>query len=190
MFTRLLVNTNKIKKNCQIIKNIAKKYKYKHLIAVLKGNAYGHGVELIAPIVLKNGFDTIAVARVIEAIELRKKVKGKYNIIIIGMADYDEIELVKKYDLIIPITSFEYANNLVKKFKNKLNGLKIQFKLNTGMNRKGFKDAETLNKAFNLLKKYNCKIIGIYSHIYHNSDLIKVKKQFKLFEIIAEGVPN
>ena len=42
------------------------------IIAVVKGDAYGHGAEVIAPEALKSGAEYLAVARLNEAVSLRE----------------------------------------------------------------------------------------------------------------------
>ena len=54
------------------IREIRKSIKDKEIIAVVKADAYGHGAIDIAPVLLENGADKLAVAVITEALELRK----------------------------------------------------------------------------------------------------------------------
>jgi alanine racemase len=188
MLTRLEVNVATVKKNILFIKKeIKDKLKFEHITATLKGNAYGFGIEKIANLCLANGVDTIAVARMSEAIQLRQLVKGKYEIMLIGIVDNEDVALAIKHNAILPVTSIEHANEMA---KLNIKNLKIQFKLNTGMNRIGFKNKEDLKAAYTLLTKKGVKVMGVYSHIYDNGDVEKSKKQFDLFEELASAIPN
>ena len=54
--------------NFEIIKQTAKS----KICAVVKANAYGHGVEIVAPALQKAGADFFAVSNIEEAVELRE----------------------------------------------------------------------------------------------------------------------
>jgi alanine racemase len=188
MLSRLLVNTEQLKKNCLFLKKELKdKLKFKHLTATIKGNAYGHDATLVAPICLANGIDTLAVARLSEAIQLRQNVKGKYEIMIIGIVDEEDIALAKKYNVSIPVASLDQAKKML---KYDLKNLKIQYKLNTGMNRIGFKDPVELLETYKLLTKKGVNNFGVYSHIYDNNNIEKTVKQFDVFEKLLNAIPN
>jgi alanine racemase len=58
------------------------------------------------------------------------------------------------------------------------------------MNRIGFKDGEELLSAYKILDKKQVKHVGIFSHIYNNSVISDVKKQFVKFEKLLQFIPN
>ena len=53
------------------IREIKKNINGEEIIAVVKANAYGHGAIDIAPVLIENGADKLAVAMLSEALELR-----------------------------------------------------------------------------------------------------------------------
>ena len=68
----LVVETEKIKHNLKIIKEIIEKNNQKtKIIAVIKGNGYGLGLIEYAQLLVDNGIEILAVATVEEAIKLR-----------------------------------------------------------------------------------------------------------------------
>lgn len=145
------------------IKQIKKKYNnYKYYIGVVKANAYGHG-DYIVNDLIKGGINYLAVSSLEEAISIRK-----YNqdipILVLQPIPLEYIDIVIKNKVTITIESLVYAKELVdKKLSDKLN---IHIKLDTGMNRLGFKDKEEVYELTKLLKN-NSKIYleGIYTHI-------------------------
>ena len=67
--TYVEINLNNISDN---IKNIIKKYPdYKYYIGNVKGNAYGHGYEIVNTLV-DSGINYLAVSSLDEAISVRK----------------------------------------------------------------------------------------------------------------------
>ena len=62
------IDINALKHNFEIIKKTANGTK---IMAVVKANAYGHNVDIVAPILDKNGADAFAVSNIVEAVELR-----------------------------------------------------------------------------------------------------------------------
>ena len=84
-------------------------------MAVVKGNAYGHGSILVAKKLRELGVNDFAVANIDEGIELRKNnIDG--NILILGFTDISRLNDVIKYDLIQTIVDYNYFL-MVKKAK-------------------------------------------------------------------------
>ena len=66
------------------------------IMAIVKANAYGHGMIEIAKKLNEIGIEDFAVATLSEGIKLRKNnIKG--NILILGYTDINEIENIIKY---------------------------------------------------------------------------------------------
>ena len=116
-----------------------------HLMAVVKANAYGHGVVEVTQKALESGADSLGVARIEEGIELRKAGVNESVLIFIKPPSLDELrirlkkrgtddqasierrlvtavtELEKsnKYDYIIVNDNLEIAYNELKKALSK-----------------------------------------------------------------------
>jgi alanine racemase len=125
--SKVLVNVKKIADNCKFVTSkMIKDFKYR--IAVVKGNAYGHGVENVVPVAIKNGFNLLAVARVSESVEVYnvlKKIKKEkeIKIIILSIIDDIDIPLCIKYGFIVPISNLEQVKHYA---KLNVKGLNIQ----------------------------------------------------------------
>ena len=172
------INLNNLKNNIDLINSrITNPTK---IMAVVKANAYGHGLVFIAKYLNKINITNFAVATLDEGIKLRENnIKG--NILILGYTSLGNIELVKKYDLIQTIVDKEYYNNLVK-----LNiKIKTHIKVNTGMNRVGisYNDISFIKKIY---QDHKLEVLGIYSHFCcadtkKRSDVIFTETQIKRF---------
>ena len=157
------IDTKVINENIKTIMNA--RPGYKNYIMVVKGNAYGHGFELLKHID-KNLVDTFAVATFEEALEARKYLDYKYDILILQPISIINVKECKKNNFIITVSSFDYYKKLIK--INEIDSLKIHLKLNTGMNRLGINKKEEINEIYNDLiieKKYNIILDGIFSHL-------------------------
>lgn len=144
------------------VKEIKQHYPdYKYYIGVVKNNAYHHGIKCVNAL-KKGGINYFAVSSLEEALDLRK-----YNLDT-PVLILEPIELESIYDCInnnITITvesldSMKSLNEMKLPYETK-----IHLKLDTGMNRLGFKNREELEKAFEMIKENNKIFLeGIYSH--------------------------
>ena len=156
MNNNVIVDLNNIGHNARTITNTFKDYKY--YIAVLKGNAYGHGMKIVNKII-ENGFNYIAVFSLNEALEVRKYNKD-IPVLLLCPISVNELEIAKNNNFTITVHDIDYLKELLKlDYK-----LKIHLKLDTGMNRLGFKDKAEVVYAVNAIKESNYVLEGIYSH--------------------------
>lgn len=129
------------------------------MMAVIKAGAYGSDSIPLAKHLLRCGIDYLAVAYFDEAIELREE--GIDGPIMIMNPDPSQEYLAAKYDLELEIYSLEQ----LEAFLNHANEyLKIHLKIDSGMNRLGFKKAD-LPKAIELIKENRgVEVKSIFSH--------------------------
>lgn len=160
--TYVEINLDNIAYNMKKIKDVVGKDVA--VAAVVKANAYGHGAVDIAPTIMENGGDYLAVATLSEALELRKHY-STYNIFIMGYTPDEYLEHVVINNITQTVFSYRQAellNDLGKKHNKKP---KIQIKYDTGFNRLGFKDCqESINEIDDIFKLNNIEIEGIFSH--------------------------
>ena len=81
-----------------------------------------------------------AVATLNEALEVRKYINKDFPIMCLQPVELNDIKLCIKENITITIPDYEYYKELTKIKSNKK--LKIQIKLNTGMNRIGINNKE------------------------------------------------
>lgn len=160
METYLTINLDAIKENVIKIKELNKNSMF---CAVVKANAYGLGSVEIAQYI-ENGVDYFAVAKVSEALILRKN-GIKKPIIILGYVSYKDVDLCTKHKIDIPIYDIEYAKKINSNLNNKIN---VHIALDTGHSRIGFRDYE-LDKIRELKNLKNINVISAFSH-YASAD--------------------
>ena len=151
-------------------------------MAVLKANAYGHGVDGVAPF-LAPCADYIGLALVEEGIHLRKL--GIHTpILIMGGSLPEQVPLFIKNDLILAASTpelLETADYLARKAKTKL---KVHLKIDTGMERIGVHDYESESFIQKSVACSHLEIEGIFSHFANSEvpDLRHAKLQLERFE--------
>ena len=183
MNNNVIIDLNNIGHNAKVITNTFKDYKY--YMAVLKGNAYGHGMKVVNKII-DNGFNYISVFSLNEALEIRQYNKS-IPILLLCPILLEELDIAKTNDLTITVHDIDYLKELLKlDYK-----LKIHLKLDTGMNRLGFKLPEEVVYAVNAIKESSYTLEGIYSHFstiglfdpYYDRQVKKFKELTSLVDL-------
>ncbi len=103
------VNLDAIAQNVKNIKKLIGEKK--ELMAVVKGNAYGHDILEVSPVVLENGATRLAVARLEEAIFLRKA-GITVPILVLGLPLKQQAEFLVSYDITPAVCEFEMIEKL------------------------------------------------------------------------------
>ena len=183
------INTDALIHNLKAIKAANP---HKKIISVVKANAYGHDVNIVAP-AIEDLSDMLMVAEINEALELRA-LGIKKPILIAGYTPCQYADLLEKESLVQCVYSLDYARALNENAKSTI---KVHLKINTGMERLGFdpKDITSeLLKELSSLKKL--KIDGIFTH-YAESDncgsdfsSLQTKSFIKALEILKDLKPE
>jgi len=134
------------------------------IMAVVKSNAYGHGLVECAKIFNKAGVKWLGTVNLDEALTLRQH-NLRCRILVLSYFDPNKlIEAVKK-NITLTIYSYQAAQQL-DKIGNKLKRkIKIHFKVDTGTSRLGILTEESFILISKILKLPYIKIEGIFSHL-------------------------
>lgn len=174
--TYLKIDLNKLEHNFNCVRN--KLPNNIKILGVIKANAYGHGAVEIGKF-LDGKCDFFGVACIEEAVEL-KKAEIKTPILILGRVFPFDIETAVKYDVRIPIFSYDDAvalsNEAVKQGKN----MPFHFCIDTGMSRIGFQVSEgSADICKSITELPNIFAEGLFSHFAtaDEKDLSKAVEQ-------------
>lgn len=188
---QLVVNKEDLKHNINRIKDYTKKISNDDnytIIAVVKGNGYGLGLNEYSEVLVENGIKYLAVATFEEAIELRKKQKDVNILMMSPLYNKQELEKTVKNNITIAIDSKENAE-AVNELAHKGYNIKVHLKIDTGFGRYGFiyDDYENILNTVQSLKP-NVEIEGIFTH---SSDAYRKNnkhtlEQFKRFTDVIE----
>jgi len=148
--------------------NIRKKVKTSKVLAVVKANAYGHGVKEIVTSLntLEKKPEYFGVAISDEGVEV-SKLKVQQPILIFEPLSLFNIEEIVKYKL-IPTVFDESHIELLEKTKKKV---RVHVKIDTGMGRLGVNYSEAVSFIEKASKLENIIVDGIYTH-FATSDAI------------------
>jgi alanine racemase len=112
------------------------------LCAVVKGNAYGHGIEALVPIAEHCGVDYFGVFSADEALRVRNIADASTDVMIMGMVEGDQIHWAIAEGVEFFVFDFERLEMTVS-FAQKLNKpAKVHIEVESGMNRTGFADTQ------------------------------------------------
>ena len=171
--TYIEVNLENIKENVLKIRTHCPGYKY--YFGVAKANCYGHGLEAVK-YMLEAGVNYLAVATLDEALEIRE-FDQTTPILCLGIIPVEYLPIARDNRVAITISNIAYLDEVLK-----YDGLVCHIKINTGMNRLGFKDKEEIKECFDRIKNSNNKLEGIYTHIYEASDNNLSSNQIDVFK--------
>lgn len=166
--TYLEVNLTQLQKNIEAIRTHVDGAK---VMPMVKANAYGHGIEGVAPFI-EPFVDMLGVALVEEGIQLRQ-LGIKKPILVAGGTLIEQLPLFFEHDLTLTASSFDLllaADQLAASTRKRLT---VHLKIDTGMERVGVREYEA--EEF-ILKSSACShliVNGIYTHLA-NSELVEL----------------
>ena len=172
-----LLNVDAVQHNLQMVRRYAPDAK---IMAVIKANGYGHGLQRMAE-VLQN-VDAFAVARVDEGIRLRKAGIENRIAVLEGFSCEEELDELLHYRLDPLVHSLAQLEIL--ESRTEQGTCAIWLKLDTGMNRLGFKPKD-FNAVYQRLSR--CSIIrqpiSLMTHLANADDRqdTTTLKQISLF---------
>ena len=167
----------------QNVKNIKKLIgERSELMAVVKGNAFGHDILEVPSVVLNNGATRLAVARLEEGISLRKA-GITVPILVLGLTLKEQAELLILYNIIPAVCDFEMIERLSKSAVKMNRIAKIHLKIDTGMGRLGILSEDALSFIKKLMHLNNIEIEGIFTHfsVADEKDKTCTENQFRKF---------
>ena len=159
------------------------------LMAVVKGNAYGHGDVGVARHLNQMGITAFAVAAIDEGIRLRKHgVKGR--ILVLGYTVPERATELARYHLSQTVADHDHAQRLNAVGKR----ISVHIKVDTGMNRLG-ESCEHVSEIASIFSRSNLSIDGIFTHLSYSDSLKpesialtdrQVRNIYRLLEVLRQ----
>ena len=168
------------------IEEIKKKANNSEIIGVVKANAYGHGAVEVSKTLLNCGINKLAVANIVEAIELREN-NITSPIMLLGISEDFAIDELIKQDVEPTISTLKFAINLNDKAKKANKIINIHIAVDSGMGRIGFKNnTKDIEDIISISKLSNLRLESIFSHFSTADSIDKTysKKQMDIYNSI------
>ena len=185
------------------LRQFQKRARPARIMAVIKSNAYGHGLSLVAKL-LANGESRIqneelrgrgrnskfliphpplwfGVDSIVEALRLRRD-GIKNPILVLGYTLPSRFKDAMRANITITISHLDGLRDIAQSRARP----DFHIKFDTGMHRHGFQEDE-LTKLISNIKKYSLKPAGAYSHLATADDHAFSKKQIAVFDRCLEA---
>ncbi len=164
------------------------------LSSVVKGNAYGHGIDTFVPLAESCGLRHFSVYSAHEAEKVKKAIRCQSNIMVMGALNKTEVQWAVRNQISFFVFDFrrlyqakQVAETLAKKAH-------VHIELETGLNRTGFENEELKQLVDYLLKNQNFfEIKGICSHLSGAesiSNYKRIKNQIKKFTKLSANLES
>ncbi|WP_394404612.1 alanine racemase [Streptococcus sp. 20-1249] len=128
--------------------------------AVVKANAYGHGVQEVAR-TLATLVDGFCVSNMDEALELRQA-GFEEPILVLGVVPVSAVSLAQQFHITLAVASLEWVELAIT--SSNVSNLQVHLKVDSGMGRIGFRKKAELESAQALLLENGALVEGIFTH--------------------------
>lgn len=177
------VNLRNLRNNFRLVKNRVAPSK---VMAVVKANAYGHGLRGIARILAAIGVDYFGVSQVREGVMIRDEGLSVPTLIL-GPLLREEVPAALHYDLEMSAVSAEHAKMISSVAQKHGRIARVHIKVDTGMGRVGFNWMRTADEIVGIFRLPYMEITGIFTHF-----AVAVKTHFareqlnRFFEVLFQ----
>jgi alanine racemase len=133
------------------------------IMAVVKANGYGHGLERTALALQQAGVDSLGVAYIEEAIALRH-CGVTIPVLVFGGLLHDQLELYIKHDVDVTASSVSKLEQIEATAERLKRRARVHLKIDTGLERIGVHHYSA-DKLFDAaLRAKHSEVVGVYSH--------------------------
>lgn len=161
--TQVLIDLGRIADNLKAIKQLVGPDIA--IMAVIKANGYGHGAVGIAPTLLENGADYLAVATLTEALELRRALPDA-PLFILGHTPDRLLHYVVEEGITQTIFSLDQARILNDLAAEKNTVARVHIKVDTGFHRLGCVPSDAFaDEVAAMFQLPHLEAEGIFSHL-------------------------
>ncbi len=174
------INLDALRHNLSVVR---RQVPHSRIFAVIKANAYGHGVMRAARALA--GADGIALLEIDAAVRLREEGVAKRLALLEGVFGVADLQVAADHDLTIVIHDQEQLRMLDSARSGAR--LDVLLKINTGMNRLGFAPRAAGDALARLKGHRAVGQLTLMTHFATADDARGVAWQMKIFDAIAAG---
>jgi alanine racemase len=161
------------------------------IMAVVKANAYGHGMRTIAYEAVRSGAAYLGVARVDEGLEIRKAGLGQ-PVLVFEVAPPTHLDRAIVDSLELTAASVEHAEGISSAAGRQQRKAKIHAKVDTGMGRLGIQYQQAVDAIEKIARLPGIELTGVYSHFATSDEIDQsfASDQLDRFSQVLEGLEH
>ncbi len=184
--THAIISLGALRRNFRALQQLAG---VKSIMAVVKANAYGHGLEETARALVDEGVAYFGVGFLEEGIELRRA-GIRTPILVLGGAVGYQSALFLEYDLDLTVSSVAVARRVAEEVRLQGRKARVHLKIDTGMGRIGVSWKNALPFIEEALTYDELEVVGIYSHLAtaDESDSSFAREQLDRFSKVIDEI--
>lgn len=186
----LEISKSALKHNLQFLKNyIGDGVK---ISSVVKGNAYGHGLEVFVPLAEYSGIDHFSVFSADEALRVHNSSTENSTVMIMGLINNEELEWAIENNIEFYVFEPDRLKKALQTSQRIGKIAKVHIEVETGMNRTGFA-MDQLPEVLQLLKNNSSHLCfkGLCTHFAGAESIAnyyRIHKQQKVFQKVMKKV--
>lgn len=160
------------------------------VIAVVKADAYGHGVEAVAETLIEAGAAMLAVVTVEEALVIRQTGITAPVLVLFGASDRAEAEAAVAADCTMVVWDLDRARLLDEVAAAAGRTARVHFKVDTGLTRLGAPVAEAPARLAAIRELRHLEVEGLFTHLAtaDEPDVTNDRAQLALFADVLRAV--
>ena len=156
-----------LERNLKVIRSsLPPEIKY---VAVVKADAYGHGLPQVAARLMHAGADLFAVASVAEAMSLRE-LSSDWPILLLSPVLPEEARYLADYDLAATVSSAEDVDRFDRVGRDAGKKIAVHLKIDTGMGRLGVWHTGAAALHAQIKSAAGLKLAGVFTHFSSADD--------------------
>ncbi len=159
-------------------------------VAVVKADAYGHGLPQVAARLMHSGADLLAVANIAEAMTIRE-LSADWPVLLLSPLLPDEDRYLAEFDLAATISSLEEVKRFdaIGQVAGRL--ISVHLKIDTGMGRLGVWHTEAAQVYAAIRAARGLQLAGVFTHFSSaDEDPAFTEQQRQLFLTTLKQLPE
>lgn len=160
------------------------------VIAVVKADAYGHGVEAVSETLVEAGAAMLAVATVEEALVIRARGIGSAILVLLGAADAPEAQAAVAAGCSVVVWAIDQARLIDAAAASAGRRASVHFKVDTGLTRLGAPLDEAVARLAAIRALPHLSVDGIFTHLAtaDEPDVASDREQLARFAAVLDAI--
>ncbi|MGA2138934.1 MAG: alanine racemase [Verrucomicrobiia bacterium] len=157
------------------------------ITAVVKADAYGHGLAPVSATLMQCGIDAFAVATLSEALSLRQIGGNGWPILLFGSALPFEAAAMLDQNITPTISTLDEAHLFEEEARQRGKTVDVHIEVDTGMGRVGFWHEDAARNILEIAALPHLRIAGLYTHFPSaDENPGETRRELGLFQTVVQ----